>query len=67
MRLLVSAVVVLIGLTGLAGGVAAAEPSSPAPAPPGTSTEDELTDMVMDAIEHGPAAPITTPVPAPPH
>ena len=67
MRLLVSAVLVLIGLTGLAGGVAAAEPSSPPPAPPGTSTEDELTDMVMDAIEHGPAAPITTPVPAPPH
>ena len=50
MRLLVSAVVVLIGLAGLAGGVAAAEPSSPAPAPPATSTDDELTDMVMDAI-----------------
>jgi hypothetical protein len=27
-----------------------------------------LADMVMDAIQHGgPAAPTTTPVPAPPH
>jgi hypothetical protein len=66
MRLLVSAVVVLIGLMGLAGGVAVAEPSSPAPAPPATSTDDELADMVMDAIANGPAAPTTTPVPAPP-
>jgi hypothetical protein len=67
MRLLVSAVLVSIGLTGLAGGVAAAEPPSPAPTPPATSTDDELADMVMDAIANGPAAPITTPVPAPPH
>ena len=67
MRLLVFTVaVVSIGLSGLTGGIAGAEPSSPVPAPPG-STSDELADMVMDAIEHGAAAPATTPVPAPPH
>jgi hypothetical protein len=66
MRLLVSAVLVLIGLAGLAGGTAIAQPSSPAPAPPG-STSDELADMVMDAIGHGAGTPTTTPVPPPPH
>jgi len=45
----------------------AAEPAQPDPPTPGTSTSDELGDMVMDAIEHGgAAAPTTTPVPAPP-
>jgi hypothetical protein len=65
MRLLVSAVLVLIGVSGLAGGTASAQPTTPAPPPPG-STSDELADMVMDAIGHGAAAPTTTPVPAPP-
>ncbi|MDT5325699.1 MAG: hypothetical protein QOF25_2851 [Mycobacterium sp.] len=65
MRLLVSAVMVLIGVAGLAGATAGAQPSSPAPTPPG-STSDELADMVMDAIGHGSGAPTTTPVP-PPH
>jgi hypothetical protein len=65
MRLLVSAVLVLAGLSGLAAGAATAQPSTPPPAPPG-STSDELADMVMDAIEHDPAAPTTTtPVPPP--
>lgn len=65
MRLLVSAVLVLIGLSVLAGGTATAQPTSPAPVPPG-STSDELADMVLDAIQHGSGAPTTTPVPPPP-
>jgi len=47
------------------------EPAQPGPSQPGptpVSTSDELADMVMDVIQHdGPAAPTTTPVPAPPH
>jgi hypothetical protein len=65
MRLLVSVVLVLIGLSVLAGGTATAQPTSPVPVPPG-STSDELADMVLDAIQHGAAAPTTTPVPPPP-
>ena len=65
MRLLVSAVMVLIGV-GLAGGTAAAQPTTPAPAPPG-STSDELADMVMDALAPGSGAPTTTPVAPPRH
>jgi hypothetical protein len=65
MRLLLSAVAVLIGVSGLAGGVAQAQPSTPAPPPVPGSTNDDLADMVMDAIEHG-SAPTTTPVPPPP-
>jgi len=58
---------VVLGLSVLAVGTANAEPAQPGPPTPGTSTSDELADMVMDAIEHGgPAAPTTTPVPAPP-
>jgi hypothetical protein len=65
MRWLWSAVAV-IGLSVLAIGTASAEPTQP-PAPGPTSTSDELADMVLDAIQHGnPAAPTTTPVPAPP-
>jgi len=58
---------VVFGLSVLAIGTANAEPT-PSPAPtPGTSSSDELADMVMDVIQHdGPAAPTTTPVPAPP-
>jgi hypothetical protein len=68
MRLLLSAVVVLIGLSGLAGGTASAKPSTPAPPPPSpSSTDDEIVDMVMDAIQHGPATPTTTPVVPPPN
>lgn len=63
-RLLVSAGAVLVGLSGLAGGIAQADPPPPAPAPAPGSTNDDLTDMVMAAIEHGPA-PTTTPVPPP--
>ena len=64
-RLVVSAVMVLIGLAGLAGGTAAADPTPP-PAPPG-STSDELADMVMDALQPGSGAPTTTPVAPPKH
>jgi hypothetical protein len=65
MRWLWSAVAI-VGLSVFAIGTASAEPTqTPAPGP--TSTSDELADMVMDAIQHGdPAAPTTTPVPAPP-
>jgi len=69
MRWLLSAAVgAVIGLSALAIGTASAEPTPP-PAPgPTTSSSDDLADMVMDAIQHGgPAAPTTTPVPAPPH
>lgn len=46
--------------------VVAAEPVPTPPPIPGSSN-DELTDMVMEAIQGGsPAAPSTTAVPAPP-
>ena len=52
-------VAVLIGLSAFASATAIAEPT-PTPVPgPSTSTSEELADMVMDAIEHGPS---TTPV-----
>jgi hypothetical protein len=48
-------------------GVAEATPTpSPAPGPSsGGSTIEEITDMVMGAIQR-PATPTTTPVPTPP-
>jgi hypothetical protein len=65
------AAVVLIGLAILTAGTANAEPAPPDPTEPGpatTSTSDELADMVMDVLQQGgPVAPITTPVPGPPH
>ena len=67
MRWLLSAVAgTVIGLSAFAIGTASADPTSlPAPGPT-TSSSDDLADMVMDAIQHdGPAAPTTTPVPAP--
>jgi len=67
MRWLLSAAAgAVIGLLAFAIGTASADPIPP-PAPgPTTSSSDDLTDMVMDAIEQGgPAAPTTTPV-APP-
>jgi hypothetical protein len=66
MRLLVPVAMALIGLAGLAGGTAAAQPTTPAPAPP-ASTSDELADMVMDALQPGSGAPTTTPVAPPGH
>ena len=64
MRWLLAAAVVGMVAGGL--GTANAEPTpQPAPGPAPTSTSDELADMVMDAIQHGAAAPTTTPVPAP--
>jgi hypothetical protein len=60
----VSAVAIglLIGLSGTGMAVANAQPAQPDPNT--TSTTDELTDMVLDVIEHS-AAPATTPAPAP--
>ena len=69
MRWLVSAAAgAVIGLSAFAIVTASAEPTQPpAPGPATTSTSDDLADMVMDVIQHGgPAAPPTTPVPAPP-
>jgi hypothetical protein len=68
MRWLLSAAGAVIGLSVFAIGTASAQPTQPpAPGPATTSTSDELADMVMDVIQHGgPAAPTTTPVPAPP-
>jgi hypothetical protein len=57
---------VLIGLSVSSIGAAQADPATPAPGPTTTSTDDELVDMVLEAIQHGGAAPTTTPVPAPP-
>jgi hypothetical protein len=72
MRWLVSTIAgAAIGLSVFAMGTADAEPAQPGPSQPGptpVSTSDELADMDMDVIHHdGPAAPTTTPVPAPPH
>jgi hypothetical protein len=69
MRWLLSAAAgAVIGLSAFAIGTASAQPTQPpVPEPATTSTSDELADMVMDVIQHdGPAAPTTTPVPAPP-
>jgi len=59
----------VIGLSTFAVGTASAEPTPPpAPGPATTSTSDELADMVIDVVQQGgPAAPATTPVPAPSH
>lgn len=51
---------------GYLGRMAHAEPSSPAPGPTATSSDDELTDMVMDAIQQDAPAPSATPVVPPP-
>jgi hypothetical protein len=59
----------VIGLSVFAVATANAEPTQPpAPGPAMTSTSDDLADMVMDVVQQGgPAAPTTSPVPAPPH
>lgn len=55
----------LVGVSVFAAGTAGAEPAQPGPTT--TSSSDELTDMVLDVVEHGAVAPpTTTPVPAPP-
>ncbi|WP_317147992.1 hypothetical protein [Mycobacterium sp. 29Ha] len=50
------------------GSPANAQPVPPPPPPtqPGSSSTEELADMVLDAIEHDSVtAPTTTPVPQP--
>lgn len=70
MRWLLSvAVGVFVVLSALATATANAQPAQPDPTI--TSTTDELTDMVMDVIEHGgigsdPLLPTITPGPPPP-
>jgi hypothetical protein len=66
MRMVLASVALLTGISAASVGVAHAEPTTPAPAPSTTSSDDELTDMVMDAITHGDPAPSTTPAVAPP-
>lgn len=62
---------VLIGISAVAstsGSSANAQPVPPPPSPtqPGSSTTEELADMVLDAIEQdAPSAPTSTPVPQP--
>jgi hypothetical protein len=59
---------VLIGLSAIAASPANAQPVPPPPPPtqPGSSTTEELADMVLDAIEHdSPSAPGAMPVPQP--
>ncbi|ORB64183.1 hypothetical protein [Mycolicibacterium tusciae] len=59
---------VLIGMSAIATSPASAQPVPPPPPPtqPGSSSTEELADMVLDAIEHdSAAAPSTTPVPQP--
>ncbi|MDV3131942.1 hypothetical protein M1248_07880 [Mycobacterium sp. 29Ha] len=62
---------VLIGISVVAspsGSPANAQPVPPPPPPtqPGSSSTEELADMVLDAIEHDSVtAPTTTPVPQP--
>jgi hypothetical protein len=73
MRWLFAAVTgVLIGISVVAsasGTSAHAQPlppPPPTPTQPGSSTTEELADMVLDAIEHDSTAPPTsTPVPQP--
>lgn len=68
-RVLVGSGAALVALSGFAVtlgiGLAGAEPVTPSPVPPAPpaagSTDDELADMVLDAIQHGGAAPSTTP------
>lgn len=58
----------LIGLSLLVcASPAGAQPTEPVPSVPATSSTDELTDMVMDAIEsESPPPPTTTVPPTPP-
>lgn len=58
----------LIGISAIATSSANAQPVPPPPPPtqPGSSSTEELADMVLDAIEHDSVtAPTTTPVPQP--
>ena len=65
MRWLLSAAAgAVIGLSAFTIGAASAQPTQPpAPGPATTSTSDDLADVIQHG---GPAAPTTTPVPAPP-
>lgn len=58
----------LIGISAIATSSANAQPVPPPPPPtqPGSSSTEELADMVLDAIEHHSSAVlIATPVPQP--
>lgn len=58
----------LIVISAIAPSPANAQPVPPPPPPtqPGSSSTEELADMVLDAIEHDSVtAPTTTPVPQP--
>jgi hypothetical protein len=58
-------VALLAGLSVSATGPASGEEPTPAPAPALTSTPDELTDMVMAAIEQGSAPELPVPMDPP--
>jgi hypothetical protein len=64
-RTFLAVLAVLVGLSVASIGAAHAEPTPPPPAPTNTSTDDELVDMVLDAIQQGSPDPaIQAPEPA---
>jgi hypothetical protein len=63
-RVLFTAGAVAVTLSAVFAPGALAEPA-PAPPPVPGSTDDELADMVLDAISHGTPGPTTTALPAP--
>jgi hypothetical protein len=64
-RVLFSAGAVAVTLSAVFAPVALAEPAPAPPSPVPGSTDDELADMVLDAISHGTPDPGATAVPAP--
>ncbi|MET0700561.1 MAG: hypothetical protein ABWY93_12935 [Mycobacterium sp.] len=57
---------VLLALSLNAAGPAAADEPTPTPAPGGTSSAEEIADMVMEAIGQDVTAPATSVAVAPP-
>jgi hypothetical protein len=70
LRLMSGIAAAVLGLSVLATGQAGADQPKPTPgpgiSPSATSSNDEITDMVMDAIEQNGSAAATSEVPAPP-
>jgi hypothetical protein len=67
MRIVIAMMAVSTSLSIAFAGVGYADPAPPTPGPTATSTDDELVDMVLEAIAHGAPAPSTSPDTAPPN